>query len=74
MNTIIAYPEDTTQIEVLKAVIKALKIKYSVTKTSESKSPYNPEFVAKIKNSEKQYAEGKFIKLDKADIEKYLSL
>jgi hypothetical protein len=27
-------------------------------------SPYNPDFVAKIKESQKQVAEGKFIVLD----------
>jgi hypothetical protein len=52
---IVAYPSDTSQIDAIKAVMKALKIKFEVTKTK----PYNPEFVAKIKKSQQDYKEGK---------------
>ncbi|MGC9344721.1 MAG: DUF2683 family protein [Bacteroidales bacterium] len=40
------------------------KIKFEVTQDS----PYDPEFVAKIKNSRKQAAEGKTVKIDPDDI------
>jgi hypothetical protein len=45
---ITAFIEDTSQIEAVKAVMKALKIKFEISK----EKPYNPEFVAKIKRSE----------------------
>ena len=57
-----AFTVDTSQIEALKAVMKALKIKFEVSKDT----PYNPEFVAKIKIGEKQIQEGKGIKMSVA--------
>ena len=38
----------------LKAVIKAFKIPYSISKSKEMETLYNPEFVAKIQKSRKQ--------------------
>lgn len=64
---ITAYTEDASQIEAIKAVFKAFKIKYSISKVNESETPYNPEFVAMIKKGEKQIAEGKGIKMSVAD-------
>jgi cytochrome c len=52
--TIKAYPQDNSQIKALKAFMKALNIKFEVTE-----SPYNPEFVEKIKKSQQDYKEGK---------------
>jgi hypothetical protein len=52
---ITAYTSDTAQIEAVKAVLKAFKIQFEVTKAK----PYNPEFVAKIKKSQQDYKEGK---------------
>jgi dsRNA-specific ribonuclease len=62
---ITAHTEDASQIEAIKAVIKAFKIKYSISK--EEESPYNPEFVAMIKKGDKEFAEGKGIKMSVAD-------
>ncbi|HLU93837.1 MAG TPA: DUF2683 family protein [Membranihabitans sp.] len=42
---ITAYTDDRNQIEALKAVMKAMKIKFEV---DQDKSPYDPEFVEKI--------------------------
>ena len=55
-NVIIAYPTTTEQINALKAVVKALKIKFEVRK---QEKPYDPEFVAKIQKSRQDYKEGK---------------
>ncbi len=55
---ITAYAEDASQIEAIKAVIKAFKIPYSISKFKEMEAPYNPEFVAKIQKSRKQAKEG----------------
>jgi hypothetical protein len=52
---LIAHPETNEQLSALKAVLKALKIKFE---TSE-KSPYDPEFVEKIRKSRKDFKEGK---------------
>ena len=64
---ITAYTEDPSQIEAIKAVIKAFKIKYSISKAEETETPYNPDFVAMIKKGDKQLAEGKGIKMSIAD-------
>ena len=53
---IIAYTDDTSQIEAIKAFMKALKIKFEL---SSEKSPYNPEFVAKIKQGDEDLKNGK---------------
>ncbi|HRN54974.1 MAG TPA: hypothetical protein PLL71_00905 [Agriterribacter sp.] len=53
---ITAYTEDASQIEAIKAFMKALKIKFELTK---DKSPYNPEFVKKIKQGDEDLKSGK---------------
>jgi len=50
-----AYTEDVSQIEAVKAFMKALKIKFEITKDV----PYNQEFVKKIKQSKEDYKNGK---------------
>ncbi|NEW82832.1 MAG: hypothetical protein GZ094_10775 [Mariniphaga sp.] len=52
---ITAYTEDAAQIEAIKSVLKALKIKFEISK----EKPYNPEFVAKINQSRQDYKDGK---------------
>lgn len=67
---ITAYTEDASQIEAIKAVIKAFKIKYSITKVKETDSVYNPDFVAMIKQGEKDLKNGKGISMTIKDLEK----
>ena len=50
-----AYTEDASQIEAIKSVMKALKIKFEISK----EKPYNSEVVAKINQSRQDYKEGK---------------
>ncbi len=71
--TIKAHTANNTQILAIKAFMKALKIKFEVSKeiakevteniskeaTEETESPYDPEFVKKILNGDRQRAEGK---------------
>lgn len=52
---ITAYPSDMSQIVAIKAVMKALKIKFEVSK----EKPYNPEFIAKIQKGRQDYKDGK---------------
>lgn len=67
--TITAHTEDITQINAIKAFMKALKIKFEITE-----KPYNLEFVAKILESEKQIAQSKTKKVKKEDLKNYLGL
>lgn len=39
---ITSHTEDASQIEAIKAVIKAFKIEYTISKVTEQESPYNP--------------------------------
>ncbi len=60
MQTIItAYTEDASQIEAVKAFMKALKIKFEITK----EKPYNPEFVSMVLEAEREIIVGKGLKV-----------
>ena len=56
---ITAYTQDPAQIEAVKAMLKAFKIKFKISKQEEGDSNYDPEFVAKILQGDKDLAEGK---------------
>ena len=58
-----AFTTDSSQITALKAFMKALKIKFEV-----SKEDYNTDFVAKIEESRKQAKAGKTVKIALDDI------
>jgi len=66
---ITAYTEDASQIEAIKAVIKAFKIKYKISNVDDEKSPYDPEFVAMIKKGEQDLKEGKGIVITLEELE-----
>ena len=55
-DIIIAHPNSGDKIEALKAILKALKIKFEVTK----EAAYNPDFVAKILQGDEDFKNGKF--------------
>jgi len=55
METVIAHPENKEKLAALKAFMKALEIRFE-----EEKSPYNPEFVEKIKRSEEDFKAGRY--------------
>ncbi len=69
-NTIIIHTETKEQENALKAFAKALKIKFEVAKGS----PYNPDFVAKIKKSEQEFEEGSFTRIEKKDLKSFLGI
>lgn len=69
-STIIIHPESSEQESALLAFVKALKMKFEVTK----EKPYSEEFVAKIKKSRKQYEQGDFTSVANEDLENYLGL
>ncbi len=63
-NTFIIRPETVEQENALKAFVKAIKMKFEVSK----EKPYDPEFVAKIQESRQQVKEGKTVKIELDDI------
>jgi len=57
--SIIAYPEDSSQVEAIRAFMKALKIKFEVSRDQ----PYDPEFVNKILEAEQEIKQDKGLKV-----------
>lgn len=55
-ETLIVHPTTAEQSGILKAVIKALKIKFEVATAEKS---YDQDFVAKIQKSREDYQSGK---------------
>lgn len=65
-ETFIASPETAEQNNALKAFLKALKIKFEVSK---GKS-YDPEFVAKIQKSRRDFTDGKGVTMTNEKLDK----
>lgn len=57
MATITIHPKSEEQADLFEQLAKVLKVTFE--KDSASESPYNPEFIAKIKRGEKAAKEGK---------------
>ncbi|HHH55157.1 MAG TPA: hypothetical protein ENK91_15960 [Bacteroidetes bacterium] len=60
-NIIIAHPQTKEQVNAIKAFMKALKIKFEVSKSNDM--AYDPEFVEKILQGKKDIEQGKGISL-----------
>ena len=58
---ITAYTDDASQIEAIKAVIKAFKIEYKISKIQEDENTYDPNFVAKIERGREDIKNGRGI-------------
>lgn len=69
-NTFIIHTESAEQENALKAFAKALKMKFEVAK----EKPYDPDFVAKIQESQKEYEAGKVVRVERRDLQKFLGL
>jgi len=63
MEALTIHPQNNEQLEAIKSVLKALKIPFD-------KSPYNPEYVKKIKDAEKDQ-EGAVVLNNEEDINNY---
>ncbi|BAU53316.1 DUF2683 family protein [Mucilaginibacter gotjawali] len=59
METVIMHPKNKEQLSALKAVAKALKVDFET-----EKSPYNPAFVARIKESYEQAKRGDVVAIE----------
>jgi len=68
-NVVVVHPKDDEQASTLKAVLKALKIKFEV-----AEKPYNPDFVTKITESRKQANEGKVTRVKKENLKEFLGI
>ena len=66
----IAHPKTNEEVNALKSILKALKIKFEITK----EFPYNSEFVEKIQESRKQAREGKVTRVKKENLKEFLGL
>ncbi|MGB3342596.1 MAG: DUF2683 family protein [Aequorivita sp.] len=64
----IVHPQTLEQVEALKAFMKALKIKFEVSKEEN----YNPEFVKKILESKKDIRDGKFIDVKPENLKEFI--
>ena len=70
MEALIVEPKNRKELQAIKAVLKALDISFR----TEEGSPYDPEFVAKIKKSEQQVKEGKVTRVKKEELKSFLGL
>jgi DICT domain-containing protein len=66
--TIKIFPSKSIQFSVIKAFMKALKVKFEVTE----EKPYNPEFVKKVLEAEKQIEEGSCTTVSSEEFDKFL--
>ncbi|WP_299284591.1 DUF2683 family protein [uncultured Mucilaginibacter sp.] len=63
METIIMLPENKEQLSAIKAFAKALKVKFKTEKTY-----YSPDAVAKVRQGEEDYKNGKGVKIVTEDL------
>ena len=66
MEAITIHPKNKEQLNALEIILNAMKVPFE--KSKDIVSPYNPEFVAKIKISEKNFSEGKFTTIKIEDL------
>lgn len=64
METLIVSPRDAKKLKTIKVLLRALDIDFK----SQKEKPYNPEFVKKIKQSEKDIREGRVYRIDIKDL------
>ena len=62
METLIVQPKNKEQLAALKAIMKVLKVDFKTEKST--KSPYNAEFIAKMKQSEEDVTAGRTTKIE----------
>lgn len=68
MKTLIIHTEDD-KVQIIKDFLNSIKVKFETKiTTKEEDSPYDPEFVAKIRQSEEDYKNGKIHRINLDDI------
>ena len=63
---ITAYTDDITKIDAIKAVLKAMKVKFEIAKAKS----YNTEFVSMVAEAEAEIKKGKSTKITSTDFDK----
>lgn len=69
-DILIAHPQTSEQFSALKAFMRALKIKFEVSKND----TYDPEFVKKILESKEQAKKGEVTTVKIEDLKEFLGL
>ena len=64
METLLVYPENNKQMKALKAVMEALNVRFE----KKEESPYDAQFVAKIKRGDEDILKGNTTKITLDDI------
>ncbi|MBK7467959.1 MAG: hypothetical protein IPJ43_14775 [Saprospiraceae bacterium] len=67
---LIAHPKTTEEVEAIKAVLHAMKIRFEIS----NEEDYNPDFVAKILESKEQAKNGKVTRVEKENLKEFLGL
>ena len=68
METIILHPKNKSQLSLLKKLAKEMGVTFETKKQVEEEETYNPEFVAKIMRSKKDFEEGRFTAIKTEDL------
>lgn len=68
MDVLMIYPETKEQLTAYQSLAKAFQNRVIKKKDKEAESPYDPAFVAKIKRSDKNFAEGKYTAIKIEDL------
>lgn len=66
MEALTIHPQNKEQLEAIKSILKALKIPFN-----KKESPYDPEFVKKIKQAEQCNDDAAIILSSEKDIDNY---
>lgn len=71
METLKVQAKDKEQLKIVKAILKALNVPFEASR----ENPYDPEFVAELKESERQMREGEKTSIQgKEELKKFLGI
>ena len=68
MEALILHPNNKSQLSLLKKLAKEMGVAFETKKYVAEGETYNPEFVAKIMRSKKDFEEGRFTVIKTADL------
>lgn len=68
MEAITLHPKNKSQLSLLKKLAKEMGVAFETKKKLVEEETYNPEFVAKIMRSEKEFEEGRFTAIKTEDL------
>jgi hypothetical protein len=68
MEAITLHPKNKSQLSLLKKLAKEMGVAFETKKQDAEEETYNPEFVAKIMRSRKDFEEGRFTAIKTEDL------